>query len=306
MRNSAAAFAPGSVGNVGPGLDIFGLAIAGAGDTVEIAWHTGHGIVVADPGHPDLPTDPARHTAAIGAASVLARLGVTRGVTIRVRKGLPLAGGQGGSAASAVAGAAAANALAGGSLDSGALLECALEAEAVVAGHHADNVAPSLLGGWVLIRSTTPLDVVAVPVPAALQVVLVHPEQRLATRQARAVLPATVPRDVALQQAANVAAMVAAAACGDLALLGRALVDGIAEPARRALLPGFDAAKRAAIGAGALGCSISGAGPTIFALVDSSETGARVRDAMARSYRDAGVPADGRVADIDLVGVRVQ
>ncbi len=273
---------------------------------MTIEWSGDAGLEIADPGHADLPRDPSRHTAAIAAAGVFARRGITRGARLTVRKGLPLAGGQGGSAASAVAGAVAANALTDGVLDTAALLECALGAEAAVSGRHADNVAPSLLGGWVLVRSMDPIDVISVPVPPGLLIVQVHPDQQLATREARAVLPAMVPREVALQQAANVAAMVAAAAAGDLALLGRALDDRIAEPARRRLLPGFSAAQRAARDAGALGGSISGAGPTAFAFVDSMTCGERVLAAMLAAYRSAGMAATGRVAEIDLQGARLR
>jgi homoserine kinase len=271
-----------------------------------LSWLDGGTLVVADPGHPDLPTDPTRHSAAIAAAAVFARAGITRGAKLVARKGLPLAGGQGGSAASAVAGAVAANALGDAALDTPTLLECALEAEIAVAGRHADNLGPSLLGGLVLIRSLAPMDVVRLPVPSSLRVVLVHPNQQLRTRDARNVLPASIPRDVALAQAANIAAMVAAACLGDLALLGRALDDRIAEPVRAPLLPGFVGAKRAAQRAGALGCSISGAGPTAFALVDSEATGTRVAEAMIAAYRGAGVPATARVAAVDMTGARVQ
>lgn len=306
MRQHVTAYAPGSVGNVGPGLDILGLALAGAGDEVELAWRPGTEIVITDPGHPDLPVDPARHASAIAARAVLRRAGIERGLTLVVRKGLPLSGGQGGSAASAVAGAVAANALADAGLSDTALLEAALEAESQVAGHHADNLAPSLLGGLMLVRSLSPIDVVRLPVPPSLRVVLVHPRQRLTTREARGVLPASLPRDVALAQAANIAAMVAGACLGDLALLGRGLDDRIAEPARAHLLPGFIAAKAAALDAGALGCSISGAGPTIFALVDGDARGVPVADAMLAAYHAAGIEASGRVAAVDLVGAVVR
>lgn len=306
MRQTASAFAPGSVGNVGPGLDILGLAVEGAGDSVELAWQDAPGITIVEPGHPSLPRDPARHAAAIAAAAVLRRLGIPRGITLRMEKGLPLSGGQGGSAASAVAGAVAANALAGGELDAPALLECALEAETVVAGRHADNLAPSLLGGLVLVRSLAPLDLIRLPVPTGLRVVLVHPDQQLETRRARSVLPAQLPRDLALTQAANIAAMVAGACLNDLALLGRALDDRIAEPARAPLLPGFFSAKRAALTAGALGCSISGAGPTSFALGDGDVAAAAIAQAMVDGYREEGVVARARVARVDLTGATVQ
>jgi len=303
-RAHAAAFAPGSVGNVGPGLDILGLAVAGAGDEVVLTRRDGGGLVVDDPGHPDLPADPTLNTAAIAAQAVFRLAGVTANVGVRVVKGLPLSGGQGGSAASAVAGACAANRLIDAGLDTAALLRCALDAESRVAGRHADNVAPSLLGGLVLVRSLDPIEVIQIPLPATLRIVLAHPDQRLQTRAARAVLPAEVSRATALQQAANVAAMVAAAFLGDLVLLGRALDDRIAEPARAALLPGFLAAKAAASAAGALACSISGAGPTAFALVDGEEVGALVASAMIAAYAEAGVEATARIAMVDIEGAR--
>jgi homoserine kinase len=146
--------------------------------------------------------------------------------------------------------------------------------------------------------------VISIPVPPSLRVVLTHPAQQLRTRDARAVLPAEVSRTLALQQAANVAAMVAAACLGDLALLGRALDDQIAEPARAALLPGFVSAKAAALAAGALGCSISGAGPTSFALVDGDANGTAVAAAMVAAYAAAGIPATARVALVDAEGAK--
>jgi homoserine kinase len=302
MRQTATAFAPGSVGNVGPGLDILGLAVAGRGDEALLARADGVGITIVDPGHADLPRDPARHATAIAAQAVFELAGYRGGATLTVTKGLPLSGGQGGSAASAVAGAVAANHLLDAGLSTVALLNCALVAESAVAGRHADNLAPSLLGGLVLVRTLDPIDVIRLPVPPLLQVVLVHPEQRLQTRDARAVLPATIDRATALQQAANIAAMVAGACLGDVKLLGRAIDDRIAEPVRVALLPGFGAAKQAALEAGALGCSISGAGPTAFALVDSPDAATRVAERMVAAYLAAGMPASARIAHIDLVG----
>ena len=304
MADTATARAPGSIGNVGPGLDILGLAVAGAGDTVTITTRDDREVVVADAGHPELPTTATGNTAAIAAAAVRARLGVTTGMTLTVTKGLPLSGGQGGSAASAIAGAVAANRLLGGDLDSAALLTAALEAEATVAGRHLDNLAPSLLGGLVLVRSVDPVDVVQIPLPP-LQVVLVHPAERMRTRDARAALPATLPRAVALEQAANVAAMVAGACLGDLALLGRALDDRIAEPVRTPLLTGFADARRAALDAGALGSSISGAGPTAFALVAPGDDAAAVAAAMVAAYAAAGLSANSTVTHVDTEGARL-
>jgi homoserine kinase len=222
-----------------------------------------------------------------------------------VRKGLPLSGGQGGSAASAVAGAVAANALLGGPLDRAGLLAACLVAEETVAGRHLDNVAPSLLGGIVLIRCMETPDVVQLPVPDELMVVLVRPEQQMRTADARAVLPATVDRHVALYQAAQVGAMVAALALADYELLGRSIDDRIAEPARARLLPGFPEAKAAALAAGALGSSISGSGPTAFALTRGPEIADRVAAAMVAAYAAAGQPSTVRVAEVDRIGARL-
>jgi homoserine kinase len=302
----AQAFAPGSVGNVGPGIDILGLAVGGAGDEVTAERIDGGRIVVRQAGHADLPTDAKRNTAALAATEVLRRAGAERvGLALSVRKGLPLSGGQGGSAASAVAAAVAVNRVLGDPLDRRALLSACLEAEATVAGRHADNVAPSLYGGIVLIRAIDPPDVICLPVPDDLWVVLAHPNQRLGTKESRAVLPREVPLDVALHQAAQVAAMVAALAMGDYELLGRALDDRIAEPARAQLLPGFREAKAAALDAGALGASISGSGPTAFALAHGEVDARAVGSAMQAAYTDAGLVARVRVAQIDRVGARV-
>jgi homoserine kinase len=311
MRSSqrrVTAFAPGSVGNVGPGLDILGLALAGPGDAVSAEWSGARGIQILDPGHPELPSDPGRHASGLAARAVLERgdnEGRQAGIALRVRKGLPLSGGQGGSAASAVAGAVAVNALLGNPLDRDALVSVCLAAEESVSGRHADNIAPSLLGGIVLIRSLEPLDLVQLPVPEDLCVVVVRPDQRLRTAEARSVLPRTVSLAVALHQAAQVGAMIAALATTDYALLGRAVDDRIAEPARARLLPGFSEAKQAALAAGALGSSISGAGPTAFALVQGLHIGQRVGSAMAAAYAASGYSSDVRVAQIDREGARV-
>lgn len=299
-------FAPGSVGNVGPGFDILGLAIGGLGDHVLAERVPQPGIVVAEPGHPSLPADPAKHTSAIAAAHILRSAKAGFGIVLRVEKGLPLAGGQGGSAASAVAGALAANLLLDTPLGTTELLEAALEAEAVVAGRHADNVVAILLGGLVLVRTLEPLEVVRLPVPPELQVVLAHPDQRMPTRTGRSVLPPMIPREDAIHQAAQVAALVAAAHSGDLALLGRSIEDRIAEPVRAPLLTGFSEAKRAALSAGALGCSISGSGPTAFALARDKISGERVAEAMQAAYGAAGVSCTTRVAVPDLEGARVE
>ena len=308
----AIAFAPASIGNLGPGLDVLGCAVTGAGDSVTAEWCDEPGVVVRDPGHAELPSDPALHSSAIAASAVLRQAlgGWARppaaGIALAVRKELPLSAGQGGSAASAVAGAVAANALCGSPLTSEALLDACLVAESTVAGRHLDNLAPSLLGGICLVRSMDPIDVVRLPMPNGLFIVLAHPSQRLRTADARAVLPAVVDRATALHQAAQVGAIVAALASGDLALLGRAIDDRIAEPARAPLIPGFREAKAAAITAGALGASISGAGPTTFALAGDLACAQAVAVAMEAAFAAQAITSSVRVCEVDRVGARVE
>ncbi len=300
------AFAPGTVANLGPGLDILGLAVEGAGDTVRVERAPGPGIVIRDSGHSEITRDPSANTAGIAAAKVLERAGAAAmGVVIDVLKGLPLSGGQGGSAASAAAAAVATNALLGSPLPKAELLGACLAAEEAVAGRHADNVAAALFGGVILVRSLDPLEVVALPYPDDLLVVLVAPEQRLRTEEARAALPVTLDRGLALAQAAQVGAIVAALATRNYSLLSRSVVDRIAEPARAPLLPGFSEAKAAALAAGALGCSISGSGPAAFAFARGKDSASLIGEAMIAAYERRGVAARARACRIDSRGARV-
>jgi homoserine kinase len=295
----AAALAPGGVGNIGPGLDVLGMAVTGPGDRV-IAERTGSaGVSMADGGNAELPRDAGSNAAGIAAIAVLERAGARdTGVRLTLEKRLPLSGGQGGSAASAVAGAVAVNRLLGNPLDAIALFECALVSESQLSGRHGDNLASALFGGVILVRSLDPIDIISLPVPAQLRVILAHPAQRVNTADARKVLPSLLERGAAISQMANVAAMVAAFASGDIALLGRALDDQIAEPARAHLLPGFLEAKAAALRAGALAGSISGAGPTSFYITESDEVAASIAEAVRSEYAGRGIPCDTRVARI--------
>jgi homoserine kinase len=299
-------FAPGTVANLGPGLDVLGLALEGDGDAVTVERDRTGEIRIRSSGHPDISADPRRNTAGIAAARVRKRAGAESvGLSLTVEKGLPLSGGQGGSAASAAAAAVAVNELLGSPLRRTDLLEPCLEAEEAVAGRHADNVAAALLGGVVLVDSLEPLAVTALSFPEDLLVVLAVPSQELRTEDARALLPASIDRAVAVSQAARVGALVAALASRDWALLQRAVDDRIAEPVRAPHLPGFSDAKAAALRAGALGCSISGSGPAAFAFAAEKESAGRIAEAMVAAYRSRGVEARARVCRIDKVGARV-
>jgi homoserine kinase len=305
--DSFCAEAPGGIGNFGPGLDVLGAAIAGRADRVWAVRDDDHpGVRIDRPGHPDLPRDPARHAAGIAATEVLRICGrAGMGISLRCEKNLPLSGGQGGSAASAVAAAVAVDALLGKTLTTDEIIRAALAAESKISGHHADNVIPSLVGGIVLIRSLEDMDYVRLSVPRSLHIVMVHPSYRVSTQDARRALPEWVDRPTTVHQIAQVGAIVHALAIGDLELLGRAIDDRLAEPTRTPLLPGFTEAKRAALEAGALGCSISGAGPSAFAIVDDQKLGDEVGSAMAAAYERRNVKADWRVTRVDEQGARL-
>src|SRR5258708_25826836 len=255
--------APGGIGNSGPGLDILGAAVEGLCDRVWAVRDDEHsGVRIDRPGHVDLPRDATRHASGIAATEVLRICGRSDvGISLRVEKGLPLAGGQGGSAASAVAAAVAVDTPMGTTLTTEELIAAALAAEFKVSGHHADNVIPALVGGILLTRSVEDMDYMRLAVPEQLRIVLVPPGYRVSTQDARRALPEWVERPTAVHQMAQVGAIVHALATGDLELLGRAMDDRLAEPMRVPLLPGFADAKRAAIEAGGPRLPRAGAGP---------------------------------------------
>jgi homoserine kinase len=299
-------YAPGSASNLGPGFDCFGIAFTGRGDRVTATSDRAPGVHIASVSDPRIPVDPHRNTAAIAASSVLRRAGAPAGFGLRldVEKGLPLSGGMGGSAASAVAGAVAADSLLGSNLSREDLLGAALDAEEAVAGRHADNVAPSLFGGAVLVLSLEPLLLAQVRVHAGLALVLVSPDYQVETAAARAVLPAVLARADAVRQSARLAALVLGLERADPELLRGSMEDLIAEPARRHLYPGFVEARASGLQAGAYGVVVSGAGPTVVAIT-SVDTAQRVAAALEAAYRAQGIDARAHCAETDEGGARV-
>jgi homoserine kinase len=272
---------------VGPGFDVLGLAVSGVGDTVTVELHDGPDAIAAVTGRDaaSIPTDPARNVAAIAARACLDAAGArdTR-FRMTIAKGLALSGGMGGSAASSVAGAVAAARAIDQDLPRKALLAAALAGESFAAGRHLDNIAASLFGGLTLVRDADSMDVVEIPLRGEWWVALVTPDVRIETRDARALLPDAWGRAEWVQQMANTAALVHGFTTGDRGLVRRALDDGFAEPRRATLIPRFAEVKRAALEAGALGCSISGAGPTVFALAGSSDEARRCAAAMQQAF----------------------
>jgi homoserine kinase len=302
-----AVFAPGSVSNVGCGFDVLGFALGAPGDlvTAEAREHPGVEIAAISGDGARLPRDPRRNTAGVAVEQLLARLGSARGIRLTIQKGLPLASGVGSSGASAVAAVVAVNELLGRPVSLDVLLECAMAAETVACGAaHPDNVAPSLYGGFVLARSAHPPDIVRLPVPAGLACTVLHLE--IETGHARQMLGDTILLRDGVRQWANVGALVAGLFRSDLSLISRALEDHIAEPRRAHLVPGFGDVKQAAIGAGALGCSLSGSGPSVFALCASLEQAEAAGSAMRRAFAAASdAEADVWTSLVGQPGARV-
>jgi homoserine kinase len=300
-------FAPATVANVGPGYDVFGFALHEPGDVVEVRKIEEPGVrmaeVTGDGGK--LPRDSSENTAGVAATEVRELLGAEAGVEIKLHKGMPLGSGLGSSAASAAAAAWAVNVLFGKSLEKEALLPACMAGEKAASGAaHADNAAPSLLGGFVLIRSYDPLDVVPLPAPEALVAVVAVPACELKTAEARAAVPKKIPLQDAVRNWGNVSAVTAALYTNDIRLLGRAMDDRVVEPARAPLVPGFHDVKRAALEHGAYGCSMSGAGPSVFAVTDDREAAKRIAAAMRAAFAGHGLESRTFVSNINEEGAK--
>jgi homoserine kinase len=305
-HREARAFAPASVGNVAVGFDILGHALVGAGDTV-IARRASHdevritdirGVVT------DLPRDASRNTAARGVEAWRSAIGGGFGIDLEIEKGIALGSGMGGSAASATAALVAANALLERPLEREALYPFALAGESAASGAlHGDNVAPQLLGGLVLAAHDK---LVRVPVPAGLTCVLARPDQVLETREARAVLKDPYPLGDFVEQSANLSLLLAGCWRGDFELIRAGLADVLVEPRRAPLIRGFADVKAAALNAGALGASISGAGPSVFAWCENESVARRVAGAMTVTFSlKTGAPPQVLISPVDAPGAQV-
>lgn len=308
MNRKATAFAPATVANLNCGFDVLGMAIDRPGDEVTVSFNdTGSLRVVQITGDGGkLPYDTDKNTAAVAIRALCDHLGERRGIDVSVAKQMPLGSGMGSSAASAVAGVVAANALLGEQLNKYDLLPFVLKGEEAATGTaHGDNVFPSLLGGIVLIRSYEPLDVISLPVPTHLYCALLHPDIEILTKQARSILPATIPLKTAIAQTGNIAAFVAGLYAQDLALMGRSMTDLFAEPYRAPLIAEFGRVRAAAQYGGALAFGISGSGPAMFALCDSAVRAQQVGDLMLRTLRNRQISAELYVSRINKQGAKV-
>lgn len=302
------AFAPATVANVCCGFDVLGFAVDFPGDEVILKLNNSKEVtvskIVGDGGR--LPLEATKNTAGVAVQSFLQSLGVDQGVEIELYKNLPLGSGMGSSAASGVAALVAINELMGNVKSREELVPFAMEAERIACGSaHADNVAPSLMGGFVLIRDYNPLDVVKVKINLDLYCTLVHPHIEVKTSDSRRVLRSSISLRDAITQSGNIAGLMVGLAQADPLLISRSLKDVIAEPIRAAFIPGFEQVKLRAIEAGALGCGISGSGPTLFALSSTHEASLEVGEAMQLEFLKSHLKSDIYVSKINPEGAKI-
>ena len=305
MRRQATAFAPASVGNVGVGFDILGHVIEGVGDTVTVRRIDALEVRIAAirGATVDLPLDAPGNTAGAALIALREALALPFGFEVEIDKGIPLGSGMGGSAASCVAALVAANALLEMPLTHAALYPYALVGEAVASGgKHGDNLGPMLLGGLVL---STADRLVRVPVPEHWHSLLVHPEAVLETRRARAALQGAYELKDFVAQSANLALVLAGCHAGDAALVREGLRDVLVEPRRAPLIAGFAAAKQAALDAAAMGASISGAGPSVFAWFESRAEAEAAAPAVQAAFAAAGFDSQAWVSPINATGAEL-
>lgn len=300
-------FAPATVANVACGFDIFGFALEQPGDQIVARLTDAPGVLIeaitGDGGK--LPIHPQKNTAGVSVLKMIEHLGIKRGLELEIHKGIPLGSGLGSSGASSAASVTALNALLEYPLTPQELIPFAMEGERIACGSpHADNVAPALLGGFVLIRSYHPLDVVSIPCQLDLYCSILLPAIEIKTEEARKILPKAIPLELLVKQTGNVAGLVAGMVQGNDDLFSRSLRDEIVEPIRSTLIPGFAAIKHAALSAGAMGCSISGSGPALFALSNSSEIGINCSKEMAKACQKNGIPCQTYVSKINYQGTR--
>jgi homoserine kinase len=308
MTSEVMAFAPASVSNVSCGFDIMGFALEGAGDTVTARLSNSPGLRIRSITgcRSAIPADAAANTAGPPVMALLRKHAPEAGVEIDIRKGIPVGGGIGSSAASAVAAVLAADALLETRLSRENLLELAIEGEKIASGAvHVDNLSPCLWGGFVLVRGYDPIDIVRINVPDSLWCAVLSPEIEIRTDEARKLLPAQVPLHDVVTQTGNAAGLIAGLSRGDFPLISRSLRDVIAEPVRRHLIPGFAEMREAALGQGGLGMGISGSGPSVFALAASEECARSVASAMAGVLESAGHAHATILSRVGAQGARI-
>ena len=307
MNKSIKVFAPGSVSNVGCGFDILGFAIDGIGDEMIMSKNDSNKIQIKPiEGYENLPTEPSKNVAGVAIQAMLDDLGSNQGFDLEIQKNIKPGSGIGSSSASAAGAVVAANELLGKPYSREQLVDFAMQGEVAASGDaHADNAAPTVLGGFCIVRAYDPLDVIQIESPKDLWCVVIHPQIEIKTKDARELLSTEVDLKKAIRQWGNVAGLISGLHTSDYNLIGRSLEDHIVEKQRKVLIPEFDNLKNEVMNAGALGCSISGSGPSVFALCEGEAKAKDVSLAMNKVFSKTNIPFYIYASQVSNNGVRI-
>ena len=304
--NEIKLFAPATIANVSCGFDVLGLCLDNVGDIMIIRKTNDKGVKITKISGQNLPLETEKNVAGVAVLALLEKIAVDYGFEIEIVKNIKPGSGIGSSAASSAGAVFGVNKLLGEPFTLQELVPFAMEGERLASGTaHADNVAPALLGGFTLIRSYNPLDIVKIDAPKELYATVVHPQIEVKTSDARSVLKQTVSLQQTVTQLGNLGGLISGLYTEDYELIGRSLHDEIVEPYRSILIPEFENAKKAALEAGALGSGISGSGPSIFALSKGKETAEKVGRAMALVYKNIEIDFDVHVSKVNANGIKV-
>lgn len=299
-------FCPATIANLSCGFDVLGLCLDTTGDEMIIHKSKEPGVRITKIIGADLPLETEQNVAGVAALSMLREWQTDYGFDIEIYKKIKAGSGIGSSAASAAGAVFGINELLARPFENKELIKFAMQGEKLASGSaHADNVAPALLGGFTLVRSYNPLDVIRIESPSALFAVVIHPQIELKTADSRAVLQPTVPIKKAIAQWGNVGGLIAGLYTQDYDLIGRSLHDEVAEPYRKALIPEFDRVKNEAMQQGALGAGISGSGPSIFALTKGAAIAQNVANAMCKVYDSIGLPYEIHISKVNEQGIKI-
>ncbi len=308
MIQQVKVFAPATIANLGSGYDVLGIAIDEPGDIVIATRTRERGLFFSvKTKNADVPREATNNLAFYVAALMLEEFKPSFGIKMMLHKKMPIGSGLGSSAASSVASVVAVNALLTKPIKKIELLRFAVEGERKATGSpHADNAAPSLLGGACLIRSYSPLDVIQLPIKKSAVWIVVHPHVIVETKMAREILPKTIPLRSAIHQWGNISGITYGLISGNAALIGKCTEDIIIEPVRKQLIPAFDEAKKSAMHNGAFGCSLSGSGPSMFAVTDSIPKAKKIATAMKKTFLAiANVRSESYISFINKEGAKI-
>jgi len=304
--NELKIFAPATIANVSCGFDVLGLAIDTVGDEMTIRKVSQKGVKITKITGQDLPLETHKNVAGVAALALLAETDCDFGFEIEIDKRIKPGSGIGSSAASSAGTVWAINELLGKPFNVTDLVRFSMEGERLASGvAHADNVAPALFGGFTLVRSNKPIDIIGIHTPKELYATVIHPQIEVKTSDARNILKTTVELKDAIKQWGNVGGLISGLYTEDYELIGRSLEDHIIEPIRSILIPAFDEVKLQSLKAGALGCGISGSGPSIFALSKGEGTALKVAEAMKNVYEMVGIDYDIHVSKINKQGIKI-